>query len=131
MRVALVAIGEEHGRDLLGTLGVQLGRVGEIRRSVDLALRLEPQREGVEPSPEGGIRGSDVIVHSDQCTAGPPPLLPARYSSRCRPGGRWSGWLGAGPATIPGILRFTGAPCATVNAFPWCDSDSGSPAATV
>ena len=64
MRVALVAIREEQRRDLFGTLGVELGRIGRHTRLRRVALPVEAQCERVETAPERCIRGSDVVVHT-------------------------------------------------------------------
>jgi hypothetical protein len=122
VRVALVAVGEEHRRDLLRTLGVELGRIVGSSRLRRLALPVEPQRERVEPAPERGIRSADVVVHERQ--------VYADQASRPSPGARPAGYPGRGPASIDGIASSTGVPFATVNAFPWCESSSGSPETT-
>ena len=64
MRVALVAIGEEERRDLFGTLGVELGRVGRHTRLRRVALPVEAQCERVETAPERSVRDPDVVVHT-------------------------------------------------------------------
>ena len=66
--VALVAIGEEQRRDLLGTLGEELRRIDRARRLRRRALTGEPKRERVETEPECGVGGADVVVHGRQCT---------------------------------------------------------------
>ena len=68
MRVALVAIGEEQRRDLLGTLRVELRRIDRARRLWRPALTVEPQRERIEAAPERSVGGADVVVHERQCT---------------------------------------------------------------